>query len=137
MFQKLKEQRGEFLLDRAFGMLIGAILLVLAISVFSVAFQSNKLTTMASDLARYIEVQGQVNETQVNTELQRLSIAANLENVNVTIDASYIGSSNRLQFGSSFTVTLSYTSKIGVGGIVSLPVPLHSSVVGRSERYWK
>ena len=132
--KKLSDQRGEFLLDRAFSLLIGAAGLALAISALGVMFQGNKLDVMASDLARYIEIRGYINETEIQTELDRLSDAAGLENVSIDIESPQ---GNRIQFGGKFDVTISCTGEIGIGGVVSLPIPLHSTVAGRSEKYWK
>lgn len=132
--KKLNDQRGQFLLDRAFSLLIGAAGLALTITVFGVMFQGYKLNVIASDLARHIEVRGYINDVEIQTELDRLSTAAGLENVTVDVD-SY--QSPRLQFGSKFDVTVYYTGEIGIGGILSLQVPMHSTVTGRSEKYWK
>lgn len=136
MLQKLKEQRGEFLLTGAFRLLIGCAALALGISVFAVMFQANKLTVMANDVTRHIEVLGQVGPS-VDQTFRRLKTAANLETAALSIDANFSAGGNRIQFGEPFTVTVTYTGKIGIGGVLSLPVPLRSSTVGRSEQYWK
>ena len=135
--KKLKERRGEFLLDSSLRILLTCCLLALFLSVLGVLFQANKLATMADDMARYIEISGQVNHSGVNAELQRLRKSSGLETAEVEVAANCTASENRIQFGDPFTVTLTYEGKLGIGGIVSLPVPLHSSVTGRSERYWK
>jgi len=137
LLQKLKEPRGEFLLDRAFTLIIGAVALCIIISVVGVAFQSNKLTTIANDLTRFIEIRGEVDTASINSELSALTAVAGLENVTVDVDATYNAGGRRIQYGSSFTVTLHYTGEIGLGGFLSIPIPLHSSVMGRSEVYWK
>lgn len=135
--KKLKERRGEFLLDSALRILLTCCLLALFLSVLGVLFQANKLATMADDMARYIEISGQASHSDVNTELQRLRKSSGLETAEVEVDANCTAGGSHIQFGDPFTVTLTYQGKLGVGGIVSLPVPLHSSVTGRSERYWK
>jgi hypothetical protein len=135
--KKLKEQRGEFLLDGSLRILLTCCLLALFLSVLGVLFQANKLATMADDVARYIEISGQVNHSDVNTELQRLRQSSGLRTVDIHVDANYTAGGSCIQFGDPFTVTLTYEGKLGVGGIVSLPIPLCSSVTGRSERYWK
>lgn len=135
--KKFKEQRGEFLLDSALRILLTCCLLALFLSVLGVLFQANKLATMADDVTRYIEISGQVNHSDVNTELQRLRQSSGLRTVDIHVDANYTAGGSRIQFGDPFTVTLTYEGRLGIGGIVSLPVPLHTSVTGRSERYWK
>ncbi|MET0018008.1 DUF4320 family protein [Oscillibacter sp.] len=136
MLQKLKERRGEMLLTGAFKLLLGCAAIALVISVGAVLFQSNKLAAMAGDVARHIEIVGQV-DSSADQAFQRLKTTSNLDSASLSIDANYSAGGTRIQFGDPFTVTVSYTGKIGIGGFLSLPIPLHSSVVGRSEQYWK
>ena len=83
------------------------------------------------------EIQGQYDAAAVTQEFQRLKTAENLESAVMDLDAAYIAGSTRVQFGDPITVTVSYTGQIGIGGFLSLPVPLSASVTGRSERSWK
>lgn len=137
MLDKLKDWRGEFLLEGAVKLLFLCAGIALAISVFSVAFQANKLHVIAKDIVRMTEIQGQYDAAAVTQEFQRLKTAENLESAVMDLDAAYIAGSTRVQFGDPITVTVSYTGQIGIGGFLSLPVPLSASVTGRSERYWK
>lgn len=130
--EKLREQRGEFLLESAFKLLITAAVVVLVISIFGAVAQANRLAAMANDLTRTIEIRGEIDGAAVHAELTRLADAAALEGVTATLDKA-----GRIQFGDSFTVTLHYTGEFGIGGVVSVPLPFHSTVVGRSEKYWK
>jgi hypothetical protein len=59
----------------------------------------------------------------VDGTFQRLKTASNLENASLSVDANYSAGGNRIQFGDPFTVTVSYTGKIGIGGFLSLPMP--------------
>lgn len=124
------------LLTGAIRLLLGCAAIALVISVCAVMFQANKLTVMADDVARHIEIVGQV-DSSVDGTFERLKTASNLESASLSIDANYSAGGNRIQFGDPFTVTVSYTGKIGIGGLLSLPISLHSSVGGRSEQYWK
>ena len=137
MLDKLKDRRGEFLLEGAVKLLFLCAGIALVISVFSVAFQANKLHVIAKDIVRMTEIQGQYDAATVAQEFQRLKTAENLESAVMDLDAAYIAGSTRVQFGDPITVTVSYTGQIGIGGFLSLPVPLSASVTGRSERYWK
>ena len=137
MLDKLKDRRGEFLLEGAVKLLFLCAGIALVISVFSVAFQANKLHVIAKDIVRMTEIQGQYDAAIVVQEFQRLKTAGNLESAVMDLDAAYIAGSTRVQFGDPITVTVSYTGQIGIGGFLSLPVPLSASVTGRSERYWK
>lgn len=137
MLDKLKDRRGEFLLEGAVKLLFLCAGIALVISVFSVAFQANKLHVIAKDIVRMTEIQGQYDAATVTQEFQRLKTTENLESAVMDLDAAYIAGSTRVQFGDPITVTVSYTGQIGIGGFLSLPVPLSASVTGRSERYWK
>lgn len=137
MMDNLKDRRGEFLLEGAVKLLFLCAGIALVISVFSVAFQANKLHVIAKDIVRMTEIQGQYDAATVTQEFQRLKTAENLESAVMDLDAAYIAGSTRVQFGDPITVTVSYTGQIGIGGFLSLPVPLSASVTGRSERYWK
>lgn len=132
---KLRETKGEFILNGALELLLTCLLVVLGISTLGIAMQANKLSTMAGDLTRYIEVRGQV-DSSVDGELSRLETAGGID-VTLSVDTSYTAGGDRIQFGDPFTVKLSYTGRLGMGGVLSLPIPLSASVVGRSERYWK
>ena len=136
MIHKLRDNKGDFVVNNAFIILGIVASLVISISVVGVLLQINKLNNITSELTRYIELRGQVDST-VSLELNRLTTVMGMEDVTFDVDAGYIGSSQRIQFGDSFIVTLSCTRSIGLGGVISVPIPLHSSISGRSEKYWK
>lgn len=132
MLGKLKNNRGEFLLDSVFKILLGAAIIALAISIFGSIAQANRLAAMANDLTRSLEIRGEIDNAYVNSQLNMLSAAAGLEGV-----TAYVDKTGKVQFGDQFTVTLYYTGRFGIGGVLSVPVPFHSTVTGRSEKYWK
>lgn len=132
---KLGEERGDFTLNSAFMLLFAMILLVLFISVLGVVNNAMKLQSVTAELTRYIEIRGQV-DSAVYTELNRLASVAGVAVENRTIEATY-ENGNKIQYGSSFTVTLSTTGHFGVGGVLQASVPLSATVSGRSEVYWK
>lgn len=132
---KLTEQRGDFTLNSAFMLLFAMLLLVLFISTLGVVNTAMKLQSVAAELTRYIEIRGQV-DSSVYTELDRLANVAGVTVENQSIEATY-ESSCKIQYGTSFTVTLSTTGYFGVGGVLQASVPLSATVSGRSEIYWK
>lgn len=132
MLGKLKNNRGEFLLDSVFKILLGAAIIALVISIFGSIAQANRLAAMANDLTRSLEIRGEIDNAYVNSQLNMLSAAAGLEGV-----TAYVDKTGKVQFGDQFTVTLYYTGRFGIGGVLSVPVPFHSTVTGRSEKYWK
>lgn len=132
---KLGEERGDFTLNSAFMLLFAMLLLVLFISVLGVVNTAMKLQSVAAELTRYIEIRGQV-DSSVYTELDRLADVAGITVENQSFEATY-ESGYKIQYGTSFTVTLSTTGYFGVGGVLQASVPLSATVSGRSEIYWK
>lgn len=135
LFRKLRGREGEFTINGSLILILIMALLVLFLSVFGVANNAMKLHSVAAELARYIEIRGRTDR-QVYTELDRLAGAAGVIIESYSIDADAF-SGSQIQFGTDFTVTLNTTGRIGLGGVLSVPVPLTSTVTGRSERYWK
>lgn len=75
-------------------------------------------------------------DSAVYDELARLETAAGID-VNCTISADYISGTTKVQMGDSVTVNLEYPTNFGVGGVLSVPITMQSTVTGRSELYWK
>ncbi len=134
-FPPEQKSRGDFTLKGAFMLLLVMALLVLFITALGVANDAMKLHSVAAELVRYIEIRGQVDD-RARAELTRLAAATGITVERCDINATYI-SGTKLQFGASFDVTLATTSNFGIGGVLSVPVPLTSTVSGRSEQYWK
>lgn len=137
LIARLRDRRGEFLLDSALRLLLGCAVLVLAITLFGLLAQANRLSAVANDLTRYIELRGEVSDADVVRQLSQLCATAGLAGVDVEVDAVFSAGGRRIQFGDPFTVTLRYSGSFGIGGVMSVSVPFHSSVTGRSEKYWK
>lgn len=126
--------RGEFTLNSAIMLFCVMMILALFISVLGTANSAMKLHSVAADLTRYIELRGEI-DASVFAELTRLADVAG-----VTVERHTIQmppGESKIQLGASFTVTLETTGHIGIGGMVSIPIPLKSTVTGRGERYWK
>lgn len=135
MKKKLEELHGDFTINGALVIFLVVALLIVTISTIGVANQGMRVHNIAAELSRYIELRGRIDNA-VYTELARLEQTTGID-VECSIDAQYIPGTAKVQFGDVFTVTLSCTGKIGLGGIVSIPVPLRSVVSGRSEQYWQ
>lgn len=134
MKDKLNESRGDFTINGALLILLVVALIVLFISGISVGSQKVRLDNMASELTRYIEVRGQA-DAAILTELERLQRVTGIA-AEYRIEAEYISGTTKIAFGNPFTISLSCNGKIGMGGFLSITIPLNSAVSGRSERYW-
>ena len=132
--KKLRQTQGEFTLNGAIMLLFTMMLLVLGISVLGAANDAMKLHSVAADLTRYIEIRGQV-DAPVYTEMARLANVAGITIDGYSIQTGIGGS--KIQLGAAFSVYLESTAHIGIGGILSVPVPLKSTVSGRGQQYWK
>ena len=135
LFEKLFQNTGTFAIDSVFIFLFVMMLLVLFTSVLGVINTHQKLNSVAAELTRYVELRGSV-DSDVYTELDRLAGIAGVTVESRNITGSFSPGS-KLQLGADFTVTLTTTDHFGIGGILSVPVPLTTTVSGRSERYWK
>lgn len=135
MVNKVREKTGEFSIKGAVMLLLVSILLVLSISVLGTINSKSKLDSVSNQLARYISIKGCI-DADVYAEQARLVANSGLD-CTVSVDASYISNTKRIQFGDSFSVIVEYPAKFGVGGIMSVPVTIRSKDEGRSEVYWK
>ncbi|MEG2455765.1 MAG: DUF4320 family protein [Oscillospiraceae bacterium] len=135
MKSKIKEQKGELALHSGWTLLLVVGLLIVALSALSVATTANKVHMVASELSRYIEVRGQL-DSSVPAEFSRLCRDTGIE-AHYTAIAPAGAGYQKIQFGERFTVEVTATKEVGLGGIVKMPIPLTSTAVGRSEQFWK
>lgn len=134
MMKRLKSERGEFVLNSSLELLLVVLCIALVISVFGTIFQANKLSTIANDLTRQIELAGQVVPADYEASLDSLAAHAGLDRSRLSVSVDPVG---KVQFGDSFVVELQYAGSLKLGGVFEITIPLHSSVTGRSEVYWK
>ena len=135
MLKKLRDTRGEFVVSGSFKLILSMMGLVLVISVFGIVNRVSTLNTIADEAVRYIEVRGRV-DSAVYSEISRLQASSKL-NCDYTIEAAYMPGTDKVQFGDLVAVQLRHTDYFGIGGVIRLPVTLHSRAEGRSEQYWK
>ena len=135
LFQKLRQRQGDFTLNGAFILLFVAVVLILFISALGAVSTSMKLHSVTAELVRYVELRGRV-DAQVYIELDRLANVAGVTVESFNIDATYF-SGDKIQLGTPFSVTLTATGHLGIGGIMDADIPLTATVSGRSEQYWK
>lgn len=133
--KKLKEVGGSITINGSFILLLIFASLAIAMSFFGIVNRTLKIHTMANELLRYTEVRGQV-DSSVYGELARLQSATGID-ADCTITAIYLSGGTKVQFGEPISVYLEDTSSLGLGGVIQVPVKIHATVIGRSERYWK
>lgn len=128
----LKEKRGmSAFVELAVLVLVILMLLALSISFLSIYARHNLVNTMAHEIARYVEIKGEIG-SDTYAEFDRLKSASGFSTASVSFDAT-----GRLQLEEPFTVTVTVTEKFGIGGFQVIPVTIKAISTGRSEIYWK
>lgn len=129
---RLKQRHGNMSIEASVFLLVVMAVLSLIMSIFPVFNRASTQNAIAHDLVRFIELRGTV-DSDVYAEFERLKKASGIDcSLSITAD-----NPSKIQFGDEFTVTLTSKAKIGMGGIISVPVRISSVASGRSERYWK
>lgn len=132
---KLGCKRGEVVIGQAAIWITIMLVISIIITVGAYMTEKSDLDYMANELARYIEVRGDISPAQ--SEFNRLKGVMNIPDAAMSINADTISGTTRIQLEGEFTVILNSSVDIGAGGIVKLPVPIRSKASGRSEKYWK
>ncbi|RPF43396.1 uncharacterized protein DUF4320 [Hydrogenoanaerobacterium saccharovorans] len=135
MLHKFRDNQGSAAPEIAVGFLVFMMFLVLAVTFLPQYVRKQELDTAATEIARYIEIKGVVND-DVYYYVEEIKDVINMD-FNCSIDADYYGSSRKIQLEKKFKVTLSYDSKFGIGGVISVPLPIKGHAYGVSEKYIK
>lgn len=135
MLKKLRSNQGSAAPEIAVGFLVFMMFLVLAATFLPQYTRKQELDTAATEIARYIEIKGAVN-SDVYEYIEEIKDVINMD-FNCSIDADYYGGSKKIQLEKKFKVTLSYDSKFGIGGVISVPLPIKGHAYGVSEKYIK
>lgn len=136
ILHRLRGKDGSVTIQTAFGAIVLICILIIVITVFSLITRVQTQNTIAHELARYIEVRGEIT-SDTDIEFNRLLAASTLKDATYTIDADFISGSNKLAFNEAFEVYVKSTSNANMGGVVSVPVTIVGKATGRSEVYWK
>lgn len=87
------------------------------IAIFGQASRIDDLQQIAQLMAREISLTGALN-TKVSDRLSDLEDLFRMD-VELDVEGDFIGNSDKLKLESHFTVTVSYKTKYGVGGIIN------------------
>lgn len=135
----LREKKGDgavsFLMTTAMLVLIFAVL----VSAMIYIMQYYNASYMCRRVVRSIEITGVYDEAETRNIVAQMQ-SADLENVNVQVDAVYY-SGRKIQLRQTFSVTLTGSYRITIltlgGNPVALDLPIKVKVPGMSEVYWK
>ncbi|MDB8790405.1 DUF4320 family protein [Romboutsia sp. 1001216sp1] len=131
----LKNKKGQGYVDVAVMVLVFALVMAFALSVFPVFVAKSNLNKFASEVVREAETTGQIGSS-VQDRINKLK--KDLENVD-SIDwkVNYIYGTNKIQLGDPIEVTVKKNVNIGFFKFGSFPISLQSKDSGFSEVYWK
>lgn len=131
----LKNKKGQGYIDVAVMVLVFALVMAFALSVFPVFVAKSNLNKFASEVVREAETTGQIGSS-VQDRINKLK--KDLENVDsVDWKVNYIYGTNKIQLGDPIDVTVKKNVNIGFFKFGSFPIPLQSKDSGFSEVYWK
>ncbi|XTR39289.1 DUF4320 family protein (plasmid) [Paraclostridium tenue] len=131
----LKDKKGQGYVDVAVMVLVFALVMACALSVFPVFVVKSNLNKFASEIVREAEITGQIGSS-VQDRINKLK--KDLENVD-SIDwrVNYIYGTNKIQLDNPIEVTVKKNVNIGFFKFGSFLIPLQSKDSGFSEVYWK
>lgn len=130
LLRVLRSNRGGILPDTAISFILFALLFAICISALGAFILKNELDNAATQVCRFIEVDGHYDDA----EQQKISDYLSEIHLNAKVSVSPAASTYDL--GDEFTVTLSLSTNIGYGGHM-LSLPITGRAAGSSEVYQK
>lgn len=134
--KQIRDRRGTLLVNAYPAVIITAIVMAVLLTITPPLLRKNTVDRINNQVARYVEIQGDISVAQ--SEFDRLCRAkeVRLENPSVYVDADTIGGS-RIQLEEEFTVYIEYDNIYEIGTIAKITKRATSKATGRSEKYWK
>lgn len=128
----LRNKKGEGYIDAVIIILIVMIMLAFAVSTLPIFVQKASLNIVADDIARQIEVIGNVDN---NTYADARQIAADL---NMSLDTVKIDPQvGHINLNEEFEVRITAITTLGFGPFIKTDLTLESVAIGKSQVYWK
>lgn len=136
MIKTLKNKKAEGYIDVAIAVLVTALALILAVSIWSMVTRKQDMNYMCSELLDVATVTGKVGD-EVRVRYEELCIESGFR-PDVDFSATYFDSATgTVQLGDSITCTLSYEMTLPGFGDFSLPFRVSVTKSGLSRVYWK
>lgn len=133
----LKSKRGEGYIDVAVMVLVSAMVLAIAINVFGLVMQKQKLDYFAKEMLSTAGVYGRIG-TETTSRYNELSQQTGLSPTVSWTAAYYDSASKEVQLGDTIQLKLTLNVKFqGTGEFTLIPVTLISGGSTLSQRYWK
>lgn len=129
-------KRGEGYIDVVVAVLVGMMLIVLSLNVFSFLTLKQDMDYYAKELISCATANGKTSG-EVNTRSAEIAEEVGFA-PEVTWTAEYFDNSDRtVQLGDTIKVTLTYRTYMEGFGVFRIPVTLTAVHSGLSQRYWK
>ena len=144
IMKAIRDKSGSEALEMVYGCAALCALILSAMMILGYAMQTNNVAYAGKRIARYVEVSGQANQTDLDALLRELLPNASKIGAKVTIeDVSYVNPAKRtIQLREKFTVHIKakYPLTLANPGNftpITFDLPINVYVNGQSEIYWK
>lgn len=139
----LRNKKGEVAPETAAKIIFAALGLALAVCFMAIGVTYFKVATTNAELVRQIEVAGDYSGYEATRNHLLETVELDPEHCASSIAAQPITGTKKIQYGSEFSVTLTYTKHYKIGNdsnkwfYIDWKIPVKSTLSGRSEQYWK
>ena len=140
----IENKSGSEALEMVYSTFALMLLILSTMMILGYAIQVNQVSYAGKRVARYIEVAGQADQTDIDTLLKELlpNKTKLRATVSVTADNWENVASRKIQLRENFTVHLSASYPLtlanpGFGSSYTVRLPINVNVNGQSEVYWK
>lgn len=140
--QAIQDKSGSQAIEMVYSTFALVLLILATMMIIGYALQVNQVSYAAKRVARYVEVSGQADPTDLKVLLYELLPNADKIGAKVSIEnADYIsGTKIQLRGGFTVKVTANYDVTLadpGNGNPILYSLPITAYVNGQSEIYWK
>jgi hypothetical protein len=133
----LVSKRGNSYIDVVVMVLATMMVLAIAINVFGLFMQKQKLDYFAKELLNTVGTYGRIS-TEVDNRYNELASQTGLSPTVAWTASYYDNASKEVQLGDTITLALTLTANFkGTGEFLPIPVTLISGGSTLSQRYWK
>lgn len=140
----VQDRNGSAVLEMVYGCAALCALILSTMMIIGYAMQTNSVAYAGKRIARYIEITGQANQTDLDVLLKELLPNASSVDAKVTIeDVNYVNASQRtIQLREKFRVHVKaqyHVTLANPGNLdpIVFALPINVYVNGQSEIYWK
>lgn len=138
----IQDRSGSEAIEMVYSTFALMILILATMMIIGYALQVNQVSYAAKRVARYIEVSGQANPTDLRVLLYELLPNADKIGAEVSVENADYVSGTKIQLRNGFTVKVSAKYNVtlvnpGNGNGIKYSLPITAYVNGQSEVYWK